>query len=1074
MRTFAVKSSETVSLRANVGRRATGCLALGCLVSLLAATAAPASEMHVTVDGSRAYQTIEGFGVNANHRSWNNNELKPVLDALIDQAGMTLFRVIYDKANWEASNDNSDPNVMNWTYYNQVYRVPEFQKMWDMSAYLNQRGISNGLMFNFQGNGPAWMGGSPLTAGYEAEWAEMVASMFIYARKTRHLQFTLVGPNNEEDILIQGVNMTASQYVTALHKLAQLLDTNGLSDVRFVGPDLGYTSTDWLSAMMDDPTIMAKLAHFGLHSYEDNGGGSTGIYDFLRQSAYPDRTFWMTEYNFPCSSCEAGVGGDSSWAYAKSSVSYLLNHLANGASAGLVWEGYDSQYNYYAPGQWSYWGLFAVNNIHAVPKTYTPRKTFYTLSQISKFVRPGAQRIDVSGGDSQLSLLAFYHPDTRHLTLTGINHDTSPATLSGTLTHLPGIANLDLYYTTSTTNLARGASVPVANGGFSAVAPADSVFTLTSILPPSITISAQPEGGVVRNGGTATLNVVATGTSSLTYQWQRNRVNIPGATSATLTLTNVRPVSSAAADAGTYRVVITSAPESLTSSNAVLLVDRKLPIVTVSAPKAGARLTNDVLSVSGKASDDTWVTGVFYQMNGTGWSPATGTSNWSATVNLTAGTNIFQAYATDAAGSYSSTNTVRFTFVRNSPLSLVTNGLGSITGNFKGNLLEIGRGYTVKAVPGTGQVFSNWVGSVTSGSAVLNFVMQSNMVLQANFIPNPFLRAKGTYNGLFYEPNRAHDHSGFFTLALSAGGSYSAKLQVGTTSYSTAGQFMVAGTSSQTVARRGMGPWTLTMALDLAGAQQLTGSVGDGQWLADLTANRAVFDAATNPATQHLGKFTILIRGGENTDAAFPGGDGYGTAMVDASGRLTLAGSLADGSALAQTVPLSRTGDWSLYVPLYSGKGSALGWLTFDTNQPAGGLQGELSWIKPAQGKALLYPNGFTNLVMAAGSRYTSAVGLTNRIIPLTNGVLSLERGNLGAPLTNQITLSPAHQVIDTSLSNKLSLTLTLSSGVFKGSITPAGTTRRLPVQGAIFQDLGAGYGYFLGTNQSGRVYFGP
>ena len=44
---------------------------------------------------------------------------------------------------------------------------------------------------------------------------------------------------------------------------------------------------------------------------------------------------------------------------------------------------------------------------------------------------------------------------------------------------------------------------------------------------------------------------VLTGTSSLTYQWQRNRVNIPGATSATLTLTNVRPVSSAAADAGT-------------------------------------------------------------------------------------------------------------------------------------------------------------------------------------------------------------------------------------------------------------------------------------------------------------------------------------------------------------------------------------------------------------------------------------------------------------------------------------------------------------------------------------------
>ena len=37
---------------------------------------------------------------------------------MIDQGVMTLFRVIYDKADWEATNDNSDPDVMNWAYYN--------------------------------------------------------------------------------------------------------------------------------------------------------------------------------------------------------------------------------------------------------------------------------------------------------------------------------------------------------------------------------------------------------------------------------------------------------------------------------------------------------------------------------------------------------------------------------------------------------------------------------------------------------------------------------------------------------------------------------------------------------------------------------------------------------------------------------------------------------------------------------------------------------------------------------------------------------------------------------------------
>src|SRR5512137_2438779 len=76
----------------------------------------------VTIDGAQTYQTIDGFGVNANARSWVNNELRPVIDALIDQGGMTLFVVQQGgNSNWEAPNDNSDPNVMNWTYYNSVY-----------------------------------------------------------------------------------------------------------------------------------------------------------------------------------------------------------------------------------------------------------------------------------------------------------------------------------------------------------------------------------------------------------------------------------------------------------------------------------------------------------------------------------------------------------------------------------------------------------------------------------------------------------------------------------------------------------------------------------------------------------------------------------------------------------------------------------------------------------------------------------------------------------------------------------------------------------------------------------------
>jgi O-glycosyl hydrolase len=467
------------------------------VIALLLAPAGLADTASVTIDGSQTCQVIDGFGVNANHRSWNNKELQPVLDALIDQGGMTLFRVILDKTDWEATNDNSDPHVMNSSNgnasYNQVYSSPDFQKLWGIMAYLNRKGITNGLMPNFQGTGPDWMmTDHTLTDGNEAEWAEMVASLFIYARNTQHLQFSLIGPNNEQDNVNQdqGVNMTVNQYVTALHQLAQLLDANGMSDLRFVAPDLAYTSADCLSALMDDPTIMGKLAHFGLHSYQDNGIDSAGIYDFLRLSAYPDRTYWMTEFNVWCDTCAGGEGAADSWDYASGTARYLLYHLANGASAGLVWEGYDSQYYYYSfPGGWSFWGLFAVDNVYAVPKTYTPRKSFYTLAQISKYVRPGARRINVSDSAGPFQLVAFYHPDSGQFTLTGINPDTNPDTLSAVLTNLPPVASLDLYYTDSTTNLCHGATFPVTNGAFAATVPANCVFTLVGFDPARIAVS---------------------------------------------------------------------------------------------------------------------------------------------------------------------------------------------------------------------------------------------------------------------------------------------------------------------------------------------------------------------------------------------------------------------------------------------------------------------------------------------------------------------------------------------------------------------------------------------------------
>ena len=150
------------------------------------------------------------------------------------------------------------------------------------------------------------------------------------------------------------------------------------------------------------------------------------------------------------------------------------------------------------------------------------------------------------------------------------------------------------------------------------------VATLTVNTPPSI--GTQPTNLTVIPGQNATFTVAATGSQPLYYQWFYN-TNTPliGATSATLTLTNVQP-----GDAGSYSVVVSNATASVTSSNAVLTVNTN-PVAPV--------FILQPLSVTAAEGSDAAFTAtaigtqpIAYQWNLNGTPLSSATSN---TLNLT-------------------------------------------------------------------------------------------------------------------------------------------------------------------------------------------------------------------------------------------------------------------------------------------------------------------------------------------------------------------------------------------------------------------------------------------------------
>ena len=97
-------------------------------------------------------------------------------------------------------------------------------------------------------------------------------------------------------------------------------------------------------------------------------------------------------------------------------------------------------------------------------------------------------------------------------------------------------------------------------------------------------INPQPGSRTNSVGTTVNLAIKATGSAKLRYQWQRSETNlfnggnVSGVNSNTLTLVNVQPE-----DAGSYRVIVTNAFGSVTSSVAVLTVALPSPIALSSA-----------------------------------------------------------------------------------------------------------------------------------------------------------------------------------------------------------------------------------------------------------------------------------------------------------------------------------------------------------------------------------------------------------------------------------------------------------------------------------------------------------
>ena len=218
--------------------------------------------------------------------------------------------------------------------------------------------------------------------------------------------------------------------------------------------------------------------------------------------------------------------------------------------------------------------------------------------------------------------------------------------------------------------------------------------TLTVNVPPSIT--QQPTGRTANVGQTATFSVVATGTGTLTYQWNRNGAAIGGATSASYTT----PATTTSDNGAQFTVTVTDLVSSATSNAATLTVN--------APPSITAQPSSRTVSAGQTAT---------FSVTATGTGPLT--YQWQRS-GITIGGANFASYTTPAT--VSSDSGAQFTVT-------VTNGFGTVTSNAATLTVNVAPTISTQPASQTVSVGQSATFSVTaSGTGTLAYQWRKNGV----------------------------------------------------------------------------------------------------------------------------------------------------------------------------------------------------------------------------------------------------------------------------------------------------------------------------------------------------------
>jgi glucuronoarabinoxylan endo-1,4-beta-xylanase len=443
---------------------------------------APEVVAQVMVDADQPHQVIDGFGASS---AFFSEDIKAAhAEALFSQAtgiGLSLVRV-------RINHENNDTTDIDTALKAQAWGAKIWAAPWTPPATMKTNGI---LEAHVEGQED----GRLIPASY-ADYATYLAD-FAEWMEAEGAPLTAITPQNEPDWPSEwpGCLYSPEEMVTFIRDhLGPEFAARGLDDILLFAPDTAHLKNlpDFADALVADADVMQFLDGISTHPYSQSGEVFDTSWSVPRDN---DLRFWQTEISWerffedPVPAMDTPDPGMKTALWMGKMIHEHITKLQVNA--------------------WSYWNLTAVaenyDNDRQNPALIQDDVIFkraYVLGNYSKFVRPGATRIEATAEPAADVYVSAYKSDER-VTIVAINDGTSASSQAFTLQGALAYPIIDTvpWITSDTLDLAPQAALTMTDGAFSYELPPKSVTSFVVTLDAPV---PEGTGGTSGAGGSGT------------------------------------------------------------------------------------------------------------------------------------------------------------------------------------------------------------------------------------------------------------------------------------------------------------------------------------------------------------------------------------------------------------------------------------------------------------------------------------------------------------------------------------------------------------------------------------------